>query len=103
VFLTPSGDCKGLYVGQRSAGGFEVRELGGGTSSIEFDYRIVAERRGYENIRMEDKTQFFRQGAMLKGGKKRTTPLRAPVRPAPPRTAMVRSALAPTNLGSKAR
>lgn len=105
VFLTPSGDCKGLYVSQRSAGGFEVRELGGGTSSIEFDYRIVAERRGYENVRMEDKTQFFRQGAMLKGGTKRTTPLRAPVRPAPPapRTLMVRSALAPTNLGSKAR
>ena len=105
VFLTPSGDCKGLYVSQRSAGGFEVRELGGGTSSIEFDYRIVAERKGYENIRMADKTQFFRQGAMLKGGKKRATPLRAPVRPAPPRphTSMVRSALAPTNLGSKAR
>ena len=104
VFLTPSGDCKGLYVSQRSAGGFEVRELGGGTSSIEFDYRIVAERKGYENVRMEDKTQFFRQGAMLKGGKKRTTPLRAPVRPAPPRphASMVRSALAPTNLGPKA-
>jgi len=106
VFLTPSGDCKGLYVSQRSAGGFEVRELGGGTSSIEFDYRIVAERRGYENIRMADKTQLFRQGAMLKGGKKRTTPLRAPVRERPPmpaRTAMVRSALERTNGGPKAR
>jgi len=105
VFLTPSGDCKGLYVSQRSAGGFEVRELGGGTSSIEFDYRIVAERKGFENIRMADKTQFFRQGAMLKGGKRREIPLRAPVRPAPPRphTSMVRSALVPTNLGPKAR
>jgi hypothetical protein len=105
VFLTPSGDCKGLYVSQKSAGGFEVRELGGGTSSIDFDYRIVAERRGYENIRMADKTQLFRQGAMLKGGKKRVTPLRAPIRPRPPmpaRTSMVRSALQP-KAGSSAR
>jgi hypothetical protein len=26
----------------RPAGGFEVRELGGGTSSVSFDYRVVA-------------------------------------------------------------
>jgi hypothetical protein len=106
VFLTPSGDCKGLYVSQRSAGGFEVRELGGGTSSVDFDYRIVAERRGYENIRMADKTELFQAGAMLKGGKKRATPLRAPVRERPPRparSAMVRSALEPINMGRKAR
>lgn len=106
VFITPNGDCKGLYVSQKSAGGFEVRELGGGTSSIEFDYRIVAERRGFENVRMADKTQLFRQGAMLKGGKKRATPLRAPIpqRPQrPARTSMMRSALEPANAGSKAR
>jgi hypothetical protein len=54
VFLTPKGDCKGLYVTNETSGGFEVRELGGGTSSIGFDYRIVARRRGYENIRMAD-------------------------------------------------
>ncbi len=106
VFITPNGDCKGLYVSQKSAGGFEVRELGGGTSSIEFDYRIVAERRGFENVRMADKTQLFRQGAMLKGGKKRATPLRAPIpqRPQrPARTSIMRSALEPANAGSKAR
>jgi len=102
VFLTPNGDCKGLYVSQKSAGGFEVRELGGGTSSIEFDYRIVAERKGYENIRMADKTQLFRPGAMLKAGKKRATPLRAPIpqRPQKPaRTSTVRSALDPVHVG----
>jgi hypothetical protein len=106
VFITPNGDCKGLYVSQKSAGGFEVRELGGGTSSIEFDYRIVAERRGFENVRMADKTQLFRQGAMLKGGKKRATPLRAPIpqRPQrPARTSMMRSALEPAGTGPKAR
>lgn len=56
VFLTPNGDCKGLYVASKTGGGFEVRELGGGTSSISFDYRIVAKRRGYENTRMQDVT-----------------------------------------------
>jgi len=106
VFITPNGDCKGLYVSQKAAGGFEVRELGGGTSSIDFDYRIVAERRGFENVRMADKTQLCRQGAMLKGGKKRATPLRAPIpqRPQrPARGAMVRSALEPASTGAKAR
>jgi hypothetical protein len=44
VFLTPLGDCRGLYVSTKRAQGFEVRELQGGTSSIEFDYRIVAAR-----------------------------------------------------------
>ncbi len=96
VFLTPNGDCKGLYVSQKTAGRFEVRELGGGTSSIDFDYRIVAERLGYENIRMADKTRLFRPGATLKGGKKRATPLKAPIPQRPQKSAhssMVRSAL----------
>ena len=30
VFLTPYGDCKGLYVTNRTARSFEVHELGGG-------------------------------------------------------------------------
>jgi hypothetical protein len=54
VFLTPSGDCKGLYVQQKSTASFEVRELGGGTSSISFDYRIVAKRLGQESKRLVD-------------------------------------------------
>jgi len=29
-----------------------VRELGGGQSNIEFDYRIVAHRKGYETVRL---------------------------------------------------
>jgi hypothetical protein len=59
VFLTPNGDCKGLYVAQKSAASFVVRELGGGTSSIAFDYRIMAKRKGYEQIRLADKTKEF--------------------------------------------
>jgi hypothetical protein len=59
VFLTPKGDCKGLYVSNESADAFEVHELGGGTSSVAFDYRIVAKRNGYESVRLEDHTQTF--------------------------------------------
>ena len=59
VFLTPNGDCKGLYVEQKSATSFVVRELGGGTSNITFDYRIMAKRKGYEQIRLADKTKLM--------------------------------------------
>ncbi len=53
VYLTPLGDCNGLYVADKTATGFEVRELGGGVSNAGFDYRIVAKRMGYEDVRME--------------------------------------------------
>jgi hypothetical protein len=44
VFLTPEGDCRGLYVRRKSAS-FEVRELQGGVSDIRFSYRIVGKRK----------------------------------------------------------
>jgi hypothetical protein len=50
VFLTANGNCRGLYVAKKTATAFEVRELGGGRSEISFDYRIVARRRGYEQV-----------------------------------------------------
>jgi hypothetical protein len=53
----PNGDCKGLYVTNKTATSFEVRELGGGTSSVDFDYRITAVRKNYENVRFADHTQ----------------------------------------------
>ena len=56
VFLTPNGDCNGLYVTEKSASSFEVHELHGGTSAVKFDYRIVALRKNFENIRMADHT-----------------------------------------------
>ena len=59
VFLTPNGECEGLYVANKGAGGFEVRELHHGHSNISFDYRIMARRKGYENVRMEDVTAHF--------------------------------------------
>ncbi len=56
VFPVPNGDCKGLYVTHKTATSFEVRELGGGTSSVSFDYRIAALRRNYEKVRLADHT-----------------------------------------------
>jgi hypothetical protein len=54
VFLTPLGNCQGLYVTNKTPTGFEVRELGSGNaSSISFDYRIAAHRLGYEDDRLE--------------------------------------------------
>jgi len=52
VFVTPKGDCKGLFVTNETESSFEVRELNGGQSSVDFDYRIVAHRKGYEKVRL---------------------------------------------------
>jgi hypothetical protein len=59
VFLTPKGDCKGLYVSGETAQGFEVHEMGGGLSNIAFDYRIMAKRNGFENVRLADVTKKY--------------------------------------------
>jgi len=56
VFLTPNGDCRGLYISNRTPSSFEVRELGGGTASVPFSYRIMALRKNYESIRFADHT-----------------------------------------------
>ena len=63
VFLTPNGDSKGLYVIAKSATSFEVRESGGGSASLSFDYRIVAKRKGYEAQRLVDVTERFQADA----------------------------------------
>jgi hypothetical protein len=64
VFLTPDGDCKGLYVGEKNANGFDVHELGGGRSSIAFEYRIMAKRLGHENERLVDVTEQKKRRAL---------------------------------------
>lgn len=45
VFLTPGGDCNGLYVTNQTATGFQVRELKGGASNLTFVWRLVAKRK----------------------------------------------------------
>jgi hypothetical protein len=45
AFLTPRGDCRGLYVRSQGGASFEVRELAGGKSSVAFSCRIVGRRK----------------------------------------------------------
>jgi hypothetical protein len=84
VFPVPNGDCKGLYVTEKTGGSFVVRELGGGKSNVAFDYRIIARRKGFENVRLADKTSAF---------KNKPKPLSPPGRPPiPSNTPRLRSA-----------
>jgi hypothetical protein len=45
VFLTPHGDCNGLFVRHRDDRGFEVREQKDGTGNLTFSYRVIAKRK----------------------------------------------------------
>jgi hypothetical protein len=51
VFVQAYGDAE-LYVSQRTPEGFEIR-LRAGDPDVEFSYRLVAARRGYEGKRLE--------------------------------------------------
>jgi hypothetical protein len=53
VFLSPEGDCNGLYVGGRSGTRFGVRECGRGTSNVAFSYRVVGRRKDIRGDRMK--------------------------------------------------
>ena len=48
VYITPEGDCNGVYVTNKSANGFDVVELQGGKSNIPFSWQIVATRANEE-------------------------------------------------------
>ncbi|NQY05340.1 MAG: hypothetical protein HRT68_03805 [Flavobacteriaceae bacterium] len=50
VFIQLEGDCKGVFVTDKSKSGFTVKELKGGTSNIDFSWQIVATRAdSYDN------------------------------------------------------
>lgn len=51
VFVQPYGKAE-LYVTERTAGGFQVR-MTAGDPNVEFSYRIVARRKGFERARLE--------------------------------------------------
>ncbi len=63
VFIQLEGDCNGVYVTNKSATGFTVKELQNGNSNISFSWHIVANRKNettndgvtmYENLRFPD-------------------------------------------------
>jgi len=51
VFIQLNGDCRGVYV-EADRTGFDVHELGGGTSNASFTYRVVAIRKDAGFIRL---------------------------------------------------
>ena len=44
VFVQLEGDCNGVFVTNKTANSFDVKELQNGTSNAKFTYRIVANR-----------------------------------------------------------
>lgn len=54
VFIQLNDDCNGVYVHQRQASSFQVTELAGGKSKAHFTYRVVAKRKGFETVRLDD-------------------------------------------------
>ncbi len=57
VFLTPMGDCS-LFVAEKTNVNFTVQSINNKPCNVSFDYRIVAKRLGYEDIRLESTTSF---------------------------------------------
>jgi hypothetical protein len=44
VFIQLEGDCKGVYVSNKTANGFDVNELMNGNSNVKFSWHVVANR-----------------------------------------------------------
>jgi hypothetical protein len=42
VFIQLEGDCKGVYVTNKTATGFDVQELGAGTSNVAFQWQVIS-------------------------------------------------------------
>jgi len=68
VFVTLEGDCKGVYVTNKSVEGFDVIELQGGTSNVAFSWQIVA-------TRADD----YEQGVMVSDNSRRFQPAPGPL------------------------
>lgn len=57
VFITPEGDCNGVYVTNKSNTGFDVVELMGGESNVSFSWQIVATRANEEYVLEDGSTE----------------------------------------------
>lgn len=80
VFIQLEGDCNGVYVTNKSASGFLVKELQNGTSSVDFSWHIVANRKNgtgpegskYADLRFPDAPSEMNQ---IQGNSNNITPL----------------------------
>ncbi len=65
VFVQLEGDCNGVFVTNKTAEGFEVRELRGGNSNVPFSYMVTANRANEQvdsNILTFDSSKRFAKG-----------------------------------------
>lgn len=49
VFIQLEGDCKGVFVSNKTTSGFDVKELQGGVSDVSFTWQIIAARADKKN------------------------------------------------------
>jgi len=57
VQITLTADCKGVYVAEKTATSFTVKELMSGASNATFDWEVAAKRRGYEDVRLKESSE----------------------------------------------
>ena len=50
VFIQLNGDCRGVFVSNRTGSGFDVKELQEGASNVSFTWQIVAARADRKDI-----------------------------------------------------
>lgn len=58
VFVQPEGDCNGVYVTNKTKEGFDVKELKGGKSGIQFSWHAVAVRADALNAEGETQSRY---------------------------------------------
>jgi hypothetical protein len=67
VQVTPTSECKGLYIVNKSPTEFVVKELSGGTSDATFDYHVNGVRKGYEDFQpIRDKQEMPESGELAR-------------------------------------
>jgi hypothetical protein len=77
IFLTPLGECNGLYVSNMNRGGFEVKELGSGTSSVAFSYRVAGKRKDVGDDKRLERVKVKDMGIKPRDGKTLEDEIRA--------------------------
>ena len=61
VFIQLEGDCNGVYVTNKTANGFEVKELANGKSNVKFTYKVIGNRAdSYVNGQLSSKYEDLR-------------------------------------------
>ncbi|WP_152558150.1 autotransporter outer membrane beta-barrel domain-containing protein [Altibacter lentus] len=58
VFIQLEGDCNGVYVTNKSATGFVVNELQGGTANVPFSWHIVANRKNEGGGAIDERSNY---------------------------------------------